>query len=102
MRKIGKITRFNIDGELSIFSAAALQQRLLDAISTGKEIEVDLSQVSEMDTAGIQLMVAAKREAADQKKLLRFAGHSQAVLDLIELFDLSEYFGDPLSIHTPT
>ena len=96
------VTRINIEGELSIFAAAALKQRLLDAIGAGAEVEVDLSQVSEMDSAGIQLMVAAKREAAARNQPLRFTGHSPAVFDLIELYDLSGHFGDPVLIHSRT
>jgi anti-sigma B factor antagonist len=96
------VTRINIEGELSIFTAAALKQRLLDAIGAGAEVEVDLSQVSEMDSAGIQLMVAAKREAVARKQPLRFTGHSPAVFDLIELYDLSGHFGDPVLIHSRT
>ena len=102
MRKKTTVTRIGIEGELSIFAAAALRQRLLDAIVTDKEVEVDLSQVSEIDSAGIQLMVAAKREAAARNKPLRFIGHSQAVFDIIELYDLSGHFGDPVLIHSGT
>ena len=99
MKKKSTATRIGIEGELNIFSATALRQRLLDTISSSKEIEVDLSQVSEIDSAGVQLMVAAKREATARSKPLSFTGYSPAVLDLIELYDLSSYFGDPVPIH---
>ena len=95
-------TRIGIEGELTIFAAAELRQRLLDAIGANTEVEVDLSQVSEIDSAGIQLMVAAKREAAARNKLLRFTNHSPAVFDIIELYDLSGHFGDPVLIHPRT
>jgi anti-sigma B factor antagonist len=100
MRKKSTVARINIEGELNIFTSAALKLRLLDAIVAGKEVEVDLSQVSEIDSAGIQLMVAAKSEAAAQRKPLHFTGHSPAVFDIVELYDLSGYFGDPLLIHS--
>jgi anti-anti-sigma factor len=89
-----------IEGELTIFTAAELKQRLIAALTTGSiEVEVDLSQVSEIDSAGIQLMVAAKREASARNLALRFTSHSSAVFNLIELYDLSGYFGDPVWIH---
>jgi len=102
MKKKSALTRIGIEGELNISTAAVLRQRLLDAIDAGAEVEVDLSQVSEMDSAGIQLMVAAKREAAIRNKSLRFIGHSQAVFDVIELYDLSGHFGDPVLIRSTT
>lgn len=96
------LMRVRIKGELSIFTAATLRQQLLDALDTQPEVEVDLSEVSEMDSAGMQLMVAAKREAATRNKPLRFTGHSAAVFDVLELCDLSGHLGDPLLIHSGT
>ena len=95
---------FNVCGEFTIFTAAELKPKLLDAINqtdTG-EIDVDLSEVSEIDSAGLQLMVMAKREATAQGKTLRFTKHSDAVLGLIDLCDLSGFFGDPMLIRSNT
>ncbi len=91
--------RIPLDGELTIFPAAATHQCLLAAITDGKEIEVDLSQVGEIDTAGLQLMVAAKHEALAHGKVLRFTGHSPTVRDLLDLANLAGFFGDPVIIH---
>ena len=95
-----KVNRIEIRGELSIFTAAALRQQLLDALDGETDVEVDLSAVSEMDSAGMQLMVAAKREAGTRNKSLRFTGHSPAVFDILELCDLSGHLGDPLLIQS--
>ena len=102
MEKKTDICRIAIKGEFSIFSAAALRQQLLDALDTGEEVEVDLSAVSEMDSAGMQLMVAAKKEASVRNKALRFTGHSPVVFELVELCDLSGHLGDPLLISSRT
>lgn len=102
MIKDNTVTRINITGELSIFTAAALRQQLLDAFDTGSELEVDLSAVSEMDSAGMQLMVAAKREAVLRNQSLRFTNHSPAVFDILELCNLTGHLGDPVLIHSRT
>lgn len=102
MRKKSTPTRVDIEGELSIFSAAVLRQRLLDAIGSSKEVEVDLSRVGEIDSAGIQLLVAAKREAATQNKPLKLTSPSQAVLDVIELYDLFGHLGIAVPTHSRT
>lgn len=96
MPRKSAVTRIAIEGELSIFTADAQRQNLLDAFGTGRELEVDLSQVSEFDSAGVQLMVAAKREAAQRNQPLRFTGHSPAVLDIIGLCNLVDHLGDPV------
>lgn len=97
-----RVTRIDITGELSIFTASALREQFLDALDTASELEIDLSGVSEIDSAGIQLMVAAKKEAMSREKSLRFTGHSPAVYEVLELFELSGHFGDPLLIQSKT
>jgi len=91
-----------IGGEFTIFNAASLKTSLIDAIVQAEtpEIEIDLSNVTEIDSAGLQLMVMAKREAASRSKSLRFSGHSGPVLDLIDLCDLTGFFGDPILIRS--
>lgn len=91
-----------IAGEFTIFTAAELKERLLDNIdhSTTQEVEIDLSEVGEIDSAGLQLMILAKRHAAGQGKTLRFCRHSDPVLDLLDLCDLAGYFGDPVLIRS--
>ena len=91
-------THVEIKGEMSIFTALTVRQQLLDALEQPGDIEVDLSSVSEMDSAGIQLLIAAKREAALHARTLRFTGHSRAVFDLLELYDVAGQLGDPVLI----
>ncbi|HZX33425.1 MAG TPA: STAS domain-containing protein [Rhodocyclaceae bacterium] len=87
-------------GECTISTASAVRNELMNAIEVADQVEVDLAPVTEMDTAGIQLMVAAKSEAVARHKTLRFTGHSQAVIDSLDLTDLSAYFGDPVFIQS--
>lgn len=91
-----------IGGEFTIFTAAELKDRLLDTIARAPapEIEIDLSDITEIDSAGLQLMIMAKREATSQGKNLRFCRHSDPVLDLLDLCDLAGFFGDPVLIRS--
>jgi anti-sigma B factor antagonist len=100
--EVADVRRIEIKGELSIFTAADVRQKLLDALDSGAEVDVDLSEITEMDSAGMQLMVAAKREAGHRNKPLRFTGHSPAVFELLELCNLSGHLGDPLLIQSGT
>lgn len=85
-----------LHGEFSIYQAAAGKERVLAALAETEELELDLAGVTEMDTAGIQLLILAKREAMAAGKTLRLTGHSPAVVEIIELFGLAAWFGDPL------
>lgn len=91
-----------IKGELNIFTAAELRLQLLEALATNTELEIDLAQVSEIDSAGLQLMLATKREAAGRQQVVHFTGHSPAVCDALELCKLSDQLGDPVLIHSPS
>lgn len=81
---------------MTIFTAEDIRERLFAPLPYCQQMEVDLSQVSELDSAGLQLMVLAKREATALGKKVLFVGHSTAVLDVLELCGLTSYFGDPV------
>ena len=83
---------------MTIYSAAQTKESLLSAIAVSNGIELDLSQVSEIDAAGLQLLALVKNEAAAGNRRLQFVAHSQAVLELLELCNLSGVFGDPVVI----
>ena len=85
-----------IEGELTIYRAAELRQALLDGLREDGDLTIDLSGVTEFDSAGVQLLIAAKKSAAAGARSLRLSGHSPAVLSAFETLDLAGHFGDPL------
>jgi len=93
---MGTAAELRLDGELTIYRAAELKPVLLAAVAEHPVLEIDLSQVAEFDSAGLQLLLLAKREALAAGRTLRLANHSPAVLDVLERFDLAAHFGDPL------
>jgi anti-anti-sigma factor len=86
-------TALRIEGEFTIFLAAKLMPVLLQEPAP---TEIDLSGVTEMDSAGVQLLMLAKRSALEQDRELRLVGHSPAVLEVFELLNVAAYFGDQL------
>ena len=90
--KINGLCRARIEGEMTIFNAADLKKDLLEMLNECQEMELDLSEVSELDTAGLQLLVLAKRESENLKKSLRIASCSGAITAVMELFNMKEYF----------
>jgi anti-sigma B factor antagonist len=90
--------RLAIDGEMTIYRAAELKPLVLDALKDHATLELDLSGVTELDTAGLQILVLAKQAAQAAGSTLRLAGHSHAVLDVFELLDMGAYFGDAVLV----
>lgn len=94
-------TRLSLDGNLTIYEAPARKDALmagLAALAPSQTLELDLAGVAEIDTAGFQLLVLAKREAARQGKRLALVAHSAAVREVLDFFNMVGYFGDPLLI----
>lgn len=84
--------------DLTIYNAFAQKQTLLDALAVTGKLDLDLSQVSEMDTAGLQLLILLKKEAQRAGKQVSIVAHSQAVSSLIDFCNMATDFGDPLVI----
>jgi len=87
-----------ISKDLTIYHAIEQKQFLLDALADTDELELNLSQVAEMDTAGLQLLILLKKEAQRAGKRVRIVAHSQAVSSLIDFCNMAAEFGDPLVI----
>ncbi len=91
------IAHLSVSGEMTIYTAAELKAELLPWLDK-PQLEMDLSEVSEMDSAGLQLLILAKREAQQAGHSLQLSGHSRAVLEVFDLCNMAAYFGDPIVI----
>ncbi|MCY1360163.1 anti-anti-sigma factor [compost metagenome] len=85
-----------IQGELNIYHAARLKDELLQALAIHVELEVDLGEVEDCDSCGVQLLLLLKREARRQDKRLTLVNHSACVTEVIDLLNLVSELGDPL------
>jgi anti-anti-sigma factor len=85
-----------LDGELTIYRAAELCELLKAALAADGDLELNLAGVTEMDSAGVQLLMAAKKSAMSRQRSLRLVEHSPAVLEVFEMLNLAAHFGDPL------
>lgn len=90
--------QLSISEDLTIYHALAHKQLLLDALAATSELELNLSEVGEIDTAGLQLLILLKKEAQQAGKCLRIVAHSQAVSAVIDFCNMAAEFGDPLII----
>jgi len=87
-----------VEGEMTIYRAHELKGMLLPAAASRDVLELDLSGVSDIDSAGLQLLMLAKKVSRLRQRSMRIVAHSPAVVEAFELLDLAGYFGDPLVI----
>ncbi len=87
-------------GEMTIYNVSEQKNKLIEFLSSAIELQVDLSAVTEIDSAGLQLLLWLKQEVTN----LKLINHSQAVVNVFQLLNLAMYFGDPivLSSHWKT
>lgn len=85
-----------LQGDLTIYRAEELKAQLLAALESDAEVEVDLHEVTALDTAGMQVLMAAKAEAQTRGNQMRLVNHSKPVIEVFELLNVSGFFGDPL------
>jgi len=90
--------KLRMEGDLTIYQAVGLKQYLLDALSHAQELELDLSSITAIDTAGLQLLMMLKRQSLKEGKQIRCAGHSPEVLEILDVYNVAAFFGDPLVI----
>jgi anti-anti-sigma factor len=79
------IATFAVTGELTIQTAAEHKTALLAALSSGGRLDVDLSGVTELDTAGLQVLLLLRREALEAGSAVRLLSPSAAVADVLRL-----------------
>jgi anti-anti-sigma factor len=81
--------RIRLAGDLTIYHAAAVQPRLLVALNSGRDVDVLLGEVGEVDSAGVQLLLALRREVDSLGRRCRLTGASAEVAARLSLLGLS-------------
>lgn len=87
--------RLAVEGEMTVPLVEELKEAILPVIAHSWEIEIDLSQVSRIDCAGLLLLMAVKLEAITWGRDLYFIGHSEPVMEMLGLWNLDRLFNAP-------
>lgn len=82
-------------GELCIYDVAELKPRLMDLLVPGATRQIECSLITEIDTAGVQLLLLARRVAEKRGCTLKYTHFSDAVREVMSLCHLDADFSDP-------
>lgn len=93
-----RAARVALASDLTIYQAAEHKEVLLQALADAEHLELDLSAVGDIDTAGLQLLILLKREARARGRQVTITNHSTAVRQVIDFCNLAAAFGDPMVI----
>lgn len=89
-----KGARMRIVGEMTVYTAAALHKQVLAGVGERAATRLlDLSEVTEIDTAGLQILLVARRHASGLGRELQIVDPSPAVSEVLELLQLTAITG---------
>lgn len=81
-----------IDGEFNIYTVADWRTRLLEVLAGGDDVHLDLSGVSEIDSAGLQLLIAARNQAWAGGYRLHLSPTDGTVAETVAFARLAPFF----------
>ncbi len=75
--------RVSVAGDMTVYCASELKSALLLEVAAGhNSLELDLSQVQEFDTAGLQLLLLLNREMHGRVRIVACSPGVRATLEL--------------------
>ncbi len=81
------------EGELTIYNANQLKEELFaDYEKLAEKIALDLQSVSEIDTAGVQLLLFAKKFFSSIHKTLFISKSNESVESVLNALDVNSQF----------
>ena len=84
--------RVHVDSGMTIYTCGELKLHLIEHLTAHPEATgIDLSRVVEFDTAGLQLLLVARRHASLGGRELRVINPSRAVSEVLELCRLNAW-----------
>jgi anti-anti-sigma factor len=86
LKKKGSSLSMKPIGELSIYSADEFKKCYAKEGAKFKKIEIDLSSVSRLDSAGFQVLLMTRCDARRGDRVIQFVNPSEEVVRLYEMY----------------
>jgi len=88
----------SLNGELTIYNARLVVNYIHPILEQYKKVAIDLKNVSEVDTAGMQALIFLKRESKYRKVKLKMINHTEPIIKVMNLLGLVGFFADKIKI----
>lgn len=95
-RKTKNGCKVSIEGDMTIYEAVETCETLKKILGENKSVDIDLQGVTEIDTAGVQILLSLKKQANVTDKVMTISMHSEPVVEVFELLNIVQDFGDPI------
>jgi anti-sigma B factor antagonist len=93
-------TVISVTGEIDVYTAPTLRERLGHLIATGhRDLVVDLSRVEFLDSTGLGVLVGALKRTRAQHGTLCLVCTQEKILKVFRITGLTKVFGIHSSLH---
>ena len=82
------------EGELTIYTAAETSRQFHESLAETVAVTIDLSHVTEIDTAGVQILLLLQRHQAIKGKSFRLVNPGPDVAEVLQLLQLQTLWSD--------
>jgi anti-sigma B factor antagonist len=86
------LCKLSIVEDMTIYSIEALKQEFSEEIDIYDRFELNLTDVEEIDSSGVQLLLALRAELAKRNKKFKLTGLSGVVAKIIDRYDIGDGF----------
>ncbi len=87
-----KTNTFHLKGNIDLQTSPVVRSEILRQLGTLEDIQLDLSNVTEIDSSGLAILVEAVATAKKTNRKIRLVRFSNQVLKLIRLAHLEDVF----------
>lgn len=89
---------YKLNEPLTIYNVSRFADSLIPMLVEESELVLDLSELPEIDSSGVQLLIHLKKFALSIKKNLKLINHPSMVIESFDLYNLHRFFGDDVVI----
>lgn len=75
-----------LDGELSIYTVRDVKDQLMGALNEDQDVNIDLSGIHRLDSAGFQILLSIKKEGLFRTKKIQLVNPGEEVKRIFGLY----------------
>ncbi len=93
VRTVGDCTVVDVDGEVDVYTAPRLREKLTEVAGAGKHhLVIDLDAVDFLDSTGLGVLVGALKRVRAEDGFVRLVCNTERLLKILRITGLSKVF----------
>lgn len=94
----GKRAQIEVEGSFVVYSLGKWKELILEKVQEIEVLSADFGKVTQVDSAGVQILISTKKFFLEKNKKFIIINHSPKLLEYIDVYGLIGYFEDKISV----